>query len=227
MRATAKKQWEQFRAQVIDADRGRCVRCQKSRGEGSILHVHHKTYIPGRAYWDYPFELMETLCAGCHAKDHGIISPDCGWVLVSDEVYGSLQPCDYCGTLHRYSFHVTHPNWPPMNVGCDCCNLLTQTQEASEREHRMKTRARRREHFITSSQWQWDDENCDGAFRWFVMGFHIRITSESQGWRVSLGCYRGGHLYPTPGEAKAAAFDAIESGRAQDWIKRQVRKRLS
>jgi len=164
MRGTAKRLWESFRIQVIEADRGQCVRCQKSQSEGAVLHVHHKDYVPGRAYWDYPLEMMETLCAGCHAKGHGIISPDCGWTLLSDDVLANLQACDYCGTLHRYTFHVTHPNWPAMDVGCDCCNLLTQTKEASERENRMKTRAKRRGDFVTASHWEWEDENCEGAF---------------------------------------------------------------
>ncbi len=80
-----KLKWEQFRREVIELDGGNCVRCGKAREDGAILHVHHKQYIDGREYWDYPIEMMETLCAGCHAKEHGIISPDCGWLLVGDD----------------------------------------------------------------------------------------------------------------------------------------------
>ncbi len=37
------------------------------------LHVHHKEYINGLKPWEYPTELLTTLCEICHSKEHGLI----------------------------------------------------------------------------------------------------------------------------------------------------------
>lgn len=152
-----KRKWENFRREVIELDGSQCVRCGKSPDTGAVLHVHHKSYMTGRDYWDYPLEMMETLCAGCHAKEHDIITPDCGWSLVSDDNLGSrVGTCDYCGNSLRYTFHIHHPNWPAMNVGSDCCDQLTGTGEASKSERQRHNRESRRQRFIDSGGWALD-----------------------------------------------------------------------
>jgi hypothetical protein len=149
MAKKAKGKWEKFRNEVIELDDCRCVRCGKSRDEGAVLQVHHKYYEPGRDYWDYPLSACETLCSGCHAKEHGIISPDTGWGFLSDHDLGSCCGiCDYCGSSLRRSFAIRHPNWGSMDVGADCCDLLTGTDQASRKMDEHRKRAGRRLRFI-------------------------------------------------------------------------------
>ena len=59
--------WQQRRLRVLDAANWTCVRCGCFTRQ---LHCHHKAYIPGRKPWDYPDELLECLCNGCHDKAH-------------------------------------------------------------------------------------------------------------------------------------------------------------
>ena len=203
-----KDAWQKFRAHVIELDKGKCIRCGKSKDDGSVLHVHHKAYIEGRNYWDYPYEMVETLCAGCHAKEHGIISPDCGWSLISDSDLGGMDGiCDYCGRALRYVFHIEHTNWPTMDVGRDCCDLLTQTDEATVRERKRKNVLARRERFIESGGWDLDD---DGSRVKIIYGYRVRLVRESAGYRIWVGLRKGEKHHSTLRESIGAAFDAIQ-----------------
>lgn len=60
--------WQKKRLEILDRDNFECVVCGAS---DKPLHVHHKKYIAGRDYWDYPDELLVTLCEDCHKKFHG------------------------------------------------------------------------------------------------------------------------------------------------------------
>ena len=59
-------QWRKCRNRIKWRDGNRCRLCC-SRGN---LQVHHQQYIPGKAPWDYPDNLLITLCARCHRKQH-------------------------------------------------------------------------------------------------------------------------------------------------------------
>lgn len=211
MKANHKRQWKKLRAEVIEADGGRCIRCGKTSADGATFHVHHKAYIDGRAYWDYPLAMLETLCAGCHAKEHGIISPDCGWTLVGDVDLGSrVGTCDYCGTSMRYVFTVSHPNWPTIDVGQDCCNELTKTDEADERLRSIKTRADRRGRFVGFADWAIDEDGtCSTRF---LGRIRVVLKPENGAWRIHVGGRRLKPPRETLTEAKGVAFDFIESG---------------
>jgi len=60
--------WIYLRKQVLERDNGVCQLCLSD----DHLHVHHKTYIDGRLAWEYPMDLLITLCGECHAKFHNI-----------------------------------------------------------------------------------------------------------------------------------------------------------
>lgn len=44
-----------------------CQLCHSK--EHGMLHVHHRHYLKGREPWDYPGELLVTLCKDCHRKE--------------------------------------------------------------------------------------------------------------------------------------------------------------
>ncbi|MBL1232819.1 MAG: HNH endonuclease [Flavobacteriales bacterium] len=72
-----RKEWKEYRDNVIESDGGKCVRCGRPDGE-VVLQVHHKIYLTGKLPWEYGTENCETLCKGCHAAEHGIIQPKIG-----------------------------------------------------------------------------------------------------------------------------------------------------
>lgn len=64
------KQWKNFREAILLRDNYSCRVC------GSIKNpnVHHIKYIRGLKPWEYPDDLVITLCRDCHAKVHSIKS---------------------------------------------------------------------------------------------------------------------------------------------------------
>lgn len=49
-----------------------CQMCYENR---KTLNVHHRHYLAGREPWDYPGELLVTLCEGCHKREEENIDP--------------------------------------------------------------------------------------------------------------------------------------------------------
>lgn len=93
----SKSAWEAFRREIIELDGGVCVRCKRCESEGAVLQIHHREYLQGCLPWNFPYNLCETLCKGCHAETHGKIPPKSGWEYLSDEDLGDLcETCDYC-----------------------------------------------------------------------------------------------------------------------------------
>lgn len=63
--------WIKLREFVKKEDRYECRYC----GRKEDLQVHHMKYIDGRMAWEYPTELLLTLCEDCHKKEHYIDLP--------------------------------------------------------------------------------------------------------------------------------------------------------
>lgn len=59
--------WQRKRLLIMQRDKFRCVYCDSDEKE---LQVHHERYIPDREPWEYPDELLITLCHACHEKKH-------------------------------------------------------------------------------------------------------------------------------------------------------------
>lgn len=210
-------EWFRFREEVIKLDGGQCVRCGRSRADGAVLQVHHKSYTPGRLPWEYGHTECETLCKGCHAQQHGIIMPQSDWALIATDDLGDLcGECDYCGTEIRYVFAITHPKWGAMAVGTDCCDRLTLTHEASE-YHAKYTKAReRRARFLTSKRWKWRSD------AWWITQRSIKwcIAPYAGKFRISMEGVAGRGEYDTLVDAKLKVYDLSESGEAAAFLER-------
>ena len=103
------EKWKKFREELIRLDEYKCCVCSKSKSDGVTLHVHHKAYIQGHKPWEYPYDMCQTLCAGCHAIEHGKIPPKADWEYIGcDDLGGLYGTCEYCGTQMRYS-HLINP----------------------------------------------------------------------------------------------------------------------
>lgn len=60
--------WLKVKEEVLQRDSHKCFYCC-SRVE---LEVHHVFYIPGKEPWDYPINLLVTLCKSCHKRWHAL-----------------------------------------------------------------------------------------------------------------------------------------------------------
>lgn len=219
--STRKLLWSKFRLEVIELDGGVCVRCGRGANEGAVLQVHHKEYINGRLPWNYPYKLCETLCKGCHAAEHGKIPPKTGWTYLGEEDLGDLSgSCDYCGNGIRYSFLICHEHWEPMEVGTVCCDNLTGTQLASNHMESTQRFVGRLSRFISSSRWDEQQGNCSIVQR----GITVEVRSSFEGVRIYMNGYKGKRVFPTIAHAKTAAFEAIESGKAERFLLQKPRK---
>jgi hypothetical protein len=71
-----------------------------------------------------------------------------GWTWQDVEDLGGLDgECEACGTEHRYSHYLTHPEHPSISVGCVCAGKLTEdyvNPAAREKELRRKRREMQR-----------------------------------------------------------------------------------
>ena len=208
--------WASFREEVIELDGGACTRCGRTRDSGAVLQVHHKEYRTGKAPWEYPLELCETLCKGCHAEEHGKIPPQSGWELVAmDDLGGLYGSCEGCQTALRYVFFIQHPKWHPMAVGTDCCDRLTGTDSASN----IRKYDDRLKRFINSRRWE------------EVYGYHlitqkhilIQIIPDEGGYRIKMNGTKGKVLYESVPAAKTRAFAFLESGEADRFFSRKSR----
>lgn len=60
--------WVEKSREIMKRDNFTCQLCGKSHTK---LNVHHIKYIKDKDYWDYPDELLMTVCEVCHQKIHG------------------------------------------------------------------------------------------------------------------------------------------------------------
>ena len=166
--------------------------------------------------WDYPYSLCETLCKGCHAKEHGKIQPDSGWDWVGYEDLGGLDgECEWCGTQIRYVFFVQHPKWPTLEVGEFCCDRLTGDTEASNLLTQEKRSAERRIRFLRSPRWK---PSTDGAQSIVQKGVRIEIGVDRDGHFIRANDAKGKKRFTSSDEAKAHIYHVIETGEVEKYL---------
>lgn len=55
--------WQKKRLKIFEHDKWRCTKCGTIEKE---LQVHHLDYIEDIEPWDYPDDMLTTLCSTCH-----------------------------------------------------------------------------------------------------------------------------------------------------------------
>lgn len=58
--------WQKKRLEIFQRDEFMCQFC---KSETKTLCVHHKYYIKGHEPWNYPDEVLITLCSECHQEE--------------------------------------------------------------------------------------------------------------------------------------------------------------
>ncbi len=61
--------WQKKRLLILERDEWTCQICHNSE---STLVVHHRRYLLNTEPWDYPDELLVTLCEDCHESEREI-----------------------------------------------------------------------------------------------------------------------------------------------------------
>ncbi|MBV5892775.1 hypothetical protein KUT67_00145 [Pseudomonas aeruginosa] len=211
----ASEKWANFRAKVIALDGGECVACGRSVSDGVVLQVHHKLYISGRKPWEYePFD-CETLCRGCHAREHGELRPNTGWEYVGEDDLGDLVgSCELCGAAIRYVHYAQHKHWEQMGVGTDCCDSLTGTQEATEARRKMG-RFRR---FMSSERWHPDARGQRTNYK----GFKVVVVMEGNSCTLQINGVKGHRLHENLAAAQRYLFDFIDEGDAREYFQNKA-----
>lgn len=208
--------WAAFRAEVIRLDGGACLTCGRSQSDGAILQVHHKQYLPGHKPWEYAFELCETICSGCHAALHGHIPPKFGWEHIGwDDLEDLNGTCECCGTSIRYVFMLQHPKWRPMEVGEICCDNLTSSQVASGFMESKRRYADRLKRFVGSSRWSVRPGDVHHIRQ---KKLNLEIVPKDGSYLLRVDWQPGKLRFASVNEAKAKAFEIIESGKAQEYL---------
>ncbi|MFA6185513.1 MAG: hypothetical protein WC720_05215 [Candidatus Shapirobacteria bacterium] len=59
--------WQKKRLEIMERDKFTCQSCYDNE---STLNVHHSLYLKNHEIWDYPSELLVTLCENCHQQKH-------------------------------------------------------------------------------------------------------------------------------------------------------------
>ncbi len=223
MRHYHRKDWQKYRKEVIELDGGACVRCQRGPLQGAVLQVHHKEYLPGKLPWEYPYELCETLCKGCHAGEHGIVRPFSGWECIGyDDLGEPISECELCGNSIRYVFFVQHEKWPSLEVGETCCDHLTDTTEAGNHMDSVRRLESRRQRFIQSKRWKPGD---NGVLRIHQKGANLAIEPVDHNYRLLVNTTQGQRRFPSIVDAKAFVFELFENGKLEAFLAKAKHKR--
>ena len=214
-------QWNEYRRKVIASDGGMCSRCRRSEPDGAILQVHHKSYIAGLQPWEYPLQMCETLCKGCHAETHGIIPPKFDWEYLGyDDLGDQGGTCEYCGHSIRYVFLIRHPRWRLMEVGIICCNQLTSSETATHNIESQRCYSDKLKRFISSKKWTL---LSNGICKIHQKNIFVEIVPFQDCFKIRMNGKIGKLQFSSEFEAKVQAFRVIESGEVDNYF-RKLRK---
>ncbi|WP_239807411.1 hypothetical protein [Croceicoccus hydrothermalis] len=209
--------WIAFRKDVIKLHNGCCVRCLRSGiDDDVVLQVHLKRYIRGRLPWDYETTDCEALCKGCHAAEHGHVMPRDGWKWVGVDDLGELDGnCELCGTEIRYVYAIEHEAWGAMAVGTDCCDHLTQTNDASKHHEIYLKSIDAKKRFVGSKRWK---IRPDGTHVINQKGILVEVRETTDGFGIAMNNVLGKQRFDSIIDAKIKIFELIRSGKAQSYL---------
>lgn len=65
------RRWQMKKNKILERDKYTCqnTNCQHKEDNSKQLHVHHLDYFPDLMAWEYPDDMLTTLCEPCHTKE--------------------------------------------------------------------------------------------------------------------------------------------------------------
>lgn len=121
-----------------------CEMCGRNKSDGVILQVHHKHYDDSLNIHEYKRSDLMILCKGCHAREHGFLEPNNGWILESkydlDDLIGecnrqkskSQDVDEICEQAIRYEHSLYHPKGYTRVVGSTCVKHMVLTEPSQK-----------------------------------------------------------------------------------------------
>jgi hypothetical protein len=85
--------WQRKRLEIFQRDGWECIHCGSSR---RMLCCHHVKYIEGLEPWEYPDDLLLTLCETCHDMLKGVRPGSV--MLCGGGGYSYDGRCPWCGS---------------------------------------------------------------------------------------------------------------------------------
>lgn len=198
-----RREWYAFRERCLKRAGYCCAHC--NRGQQVVtLQVHHPHYGEDLAPWEYEEEFCEVLCKGCHAREHGIIKPDSGWILLhsdweTGEPSGDTR-CEHCNSPMRWHNDLWHPDWGSITVGYDCAEKLGNPEVGV-----LKGQYARKETFTRSPRWR----TTSRGWRYKQDGRDVFIFNKATHYTLRIDNKWGKLQYPTVLAAKEKAFEVL------------------
>jgi len=130
-------EWVKFSKNIKERDNNKCTKCFRNSSE-VVLQVHHSIYYENKKPWEYSWSDCIILCKGCHAREHNLIEPNYGWILISINDLGDLDGvCERknCNQAIRYEHIAYHPQWGYKIIGSSCIEFLTQEDKFKSRQY--------------------------------------------------------------------------------------------
>ncbi len=59
--------WQKRQDEIRTRDGYTCQHCKRTTD--ILLHIHHRYYVEGRRYWEYPDKAFIALCEECHDRE--------------------------------------------------------------------------------------------------------------------------------------------------------------
>ncbi len=81
--------WQKKRLEIFTRDEWTCQLCSNTK---DTLVVHHRLYFPDTEPWNYPNDLLVTLCESCHSRESAnrTIDEDNLLLVLRKQFYSSM-----------------------------------------------------------------------------------------------------------------------------------------
>lgn len=98
--------WQKKRLCILSRDQWICQYCLV---ENKPLNVHHKVYIKGRDPWNYPGEVLISLCDNCHKEAEE--EKQAFFNLVNILVFDGYSYEELTAMFYEYNIKFSDPNY--------------------------------------------------------------------------------------------------------------------
>lgn len=93
--------WQKKRLKIMERDSFTCQVCLDTK---MTLHIHHRRYIRGKKPWEYPDELLVTMCEQCHSYE----TQEREYLVAKlNAILQDYYFADQVGTLVKFASHFT------------------------------------------------------------------------------------------------------------------------
>ena len=135
--------WQKKRLEIMQRDDFKCKKCGD---KDSTLNVHHRYYIWGKDPWDYPDEVLITVCSDCHdgekeamAEYMPLLTQQLSTMFFADQIFDIYCAFGMCNFSGKNAYLAEKICWALSDN--DVCELVDKKfQEYLDTKPTMKNR---------------------------------------------------------------------------------------